>query len=97
MSDDDAVLSFALGATLQIRNATIGFESADGSQRRISRDVGPVPALKFRSIYRQSKHMSLEIEVDGIYAPISYLNGSDNEVVGALIDASFREKIALTP
>ena len=30
------------------------------------------------------------MEADGIYAPVSYLNGSDNEIVGAILDASFR-------
>ena len=28
--------------------------------------------------------------MDGIYAPVSYLNGSDNEIVGAILDASLR-------
>ena len=31
-----------------------------------------------------------QIEADGIYAPVSYLNGSDNEIVGAILDASLR-------
>lgn len=31
-----------------------------------------------------------ELEADGIYAPVSYLNGSDNEIVGAILDASLR-------
>ena len=29
-------------------------------------------------------------EIDGIYAPVSYLNGDNNDVTGALIDASAR-------
>ncbi|HLV30031.1 MAG TPA: hypothetical protein VKY57_00540 [Chitinispirillaceae bacterium] len=29
-------------------------------------------------------------EIDGIYAPVSYLNGNNNDVTGALIDASVR-------
>lgn len=32
----------------------------------------------------------LELEVDGIYAPIKYLNGDDNGVEGALVDANVR-------
>ena len=30
------------------------------------------------------------VEVDGFYAPVSYLNGDDNDVVGAILDASYR-------
>ena len=29
-------------------------------------------------------------EIDGFYAPISYLNGSNNEVIGAILDANLR-------
>lgn len=82
---------FALGASLQIRNATIAFESTDGSLFRANRDIGPVPVLKFRSRYNINNLTYTEIEADGFYAPISYLNGSDNEVVGAILDASLRQ------
>jgi hypothetical protein len=82
--------NFALGASIQIRNATISFESTDGSLFRTNRDVGLVPALKLRTNYHLNDRFYLEIEADGIYAPISYLNGSDNEVVGAILDASLR-------
>lgn len=81
---------FAIGGTLQLRNATISFESTDGSRFRTNRDLGPVPALKIRSKLDLNKNVYMELESDGIYAPISYLNGSDNEVVGAILDASFR-------
>lgn len=37
-----------------------------------------------------------EIEADGFYAPVSYLNGSDNEVVGAILDASLRQGLKVT-
>lgn len=82
---------FALGASLQIRNATISFESTDGSLFRSNRDIGPVPVLKFRTRYQYNSLTYTEIEADGFYAPISYLNGSDNEVVGAILDASLRQ------
>ena len=82
--------SFAIGPTLQIRNATISFESADGTLFRTNRNLGLVPALKIKSKYYLSDKFYTEIEADGIYAPISYLNGSDNEVVGAILDASLR-------
>ncbi len=31
-----------------------------------------------------------------MYAPVSYLNGSDNEVVGAILDASLRTGVKIT-
>lgn len=87
---------FALGASLQIRNATIAFESTDGSLFRSNRDIGPVPVLKFRTRYNASNRTYTEIEADGFYAPVSYLNGSDNEVVGAILDASLRQGLHVT-
>lgn len=83
--------NLGLGASIQIRNATIVFESGDGTLRQANRNVGIVPLLKFRAHYYFSERTALELEVDGIYAPISYLNGSDNNIVGALLDASLRQ------
>ena len=87
--------NFALGASVQIRNATISFESADGSIFRTNRDVGIVPALKLKTNYHFNKRLYAEIEADGIYAPVSYLNGSNNEVVGAILDASLRGGVSI--
>lgn len=87
---------FALGASLQIRNATIDFESTDGTLFRSNRDIGPVPVLKFRTRYAPNNNTYTEMEADGFYAPISYLNGSDNEVVGAILDASMRQGLNVT-
>ncbi len=81
---------FAFGATIQIRNATISFESGDGLLFRSNRDIGIVPALKLRTRSQLSPKIYAAIEADGMYAPVSYLNGSDNEVVGAILDASLR-------
>ena len=78
-----------LGASLQLRNATIVFTSVDGTLRRLERNVGPVPILKARA-GRQFDDFFLETEIDGFYAPISYLNGDDNDVVGAIVDWSLR-------
>lgn len=80
----------AIGASLQIRNATISFESTDGALFRTNRDLGPVPALKFRTNMKLNETFALEVEADGMYAPISYLNGSTNETTGAILDASLR-------
>lgn len=93
---DNEKFDFALGASLQIRNATIAFESTDGSLFRSNRDIGPVPVLKFRTRYNYSDRTYTEMEADGFYAPISYLNGSDNEVVGAILDASLRQGLNVT-
>jgi hypothetical protein len=87
---------FALGASLQLRNATISFESTDGALFRSNRDIGPVPILKFRTRYKPNPKTYTEMEADGFYAPISYLNGSDNEVIGAILDASLRQGLNVT-
>lgn len=93
--NDNERWDFALGASLQLRNATISFESNDGTLFRTNRDLGPVPALKIKSRTQLTDRVFAELEADGIYAPISYLNGSDNEVVGAILDASLRCGIEL--
>ncbi|MCC6876223.1 MAG: hypothetical protein IT378_18090 [Sandaracinaceae bacterium] len=80
----------AFGLSLQIRNATIEFESTDGTLLRQRGDVGPVPLLRARGRFHVWQGLFFAFEVDGIYAPISVLNGSDNEVEGALLDASVR-------
>ena len=87
---DDGRLRLAVGLSLQIRNATISFESTDGNEYRTNRDVGLVPALKLRGSAQVTDRYFIGLEADGIYAPVSYLNGSDNEVVGAILDASLR-------
>jgi hypothetical protein len=80
----------AIGLSLQIRNATIEFESLDGTLFRSNHNIGPVPILKFRWRQVFSSGFWLGSEADGFYAPISYINGSDNEVIGAILDASVR-------
>jgi len=80
----------SLGLSLQMRNAAIVFTSADGTQRRANRDVGPVPLIKLRGRWGVSERTWLGLEVDGIWAPIKYINGSDSDVEGALVDLSLR-------
>ena len=80
----------SLGFGLQIRNATIVFTSADGSLRADRRDVGPVPLIKFRGRWAFDNGVWWGTEIDGLYAPISGINGSDEEVTGAILDASLR-------
>ena len=76
----------AVGGSLQIRNATIDFTSADGTMRRTNRDIGPVPLIKFRIKHTFKTGWFIGGEIDGIYAPVKYLNGSNTDVVGALLD-----------
>ncbi|BDD02120.1 hypothetical protein [Persicobacter psychrovividus] len=90
LSDPDNDLRFGIGASLQIRNATINFASADGTLFRSNRNIGPVPALKFKLEKDWAEYYFLELEADGMYAPISYLNGSDNKTIGSILDANAR-------
>lgn len=87
---DDPRMELSIGGSLQIRNATIVFESADGVLSRSNRDVGPVPALKGRFAYTFDSGLWIAAEADGIWAPIKYFNGSDNGVEGAILDTSVR-------
>jgi hypothetical protein len=80
----------SIGVSLQIRDATITFTSADGTLRADRRDVGPVPALKFRGRWGFDSGVWWGTEIDGVYAPISGINGSSEEITGALLDASLR-------
>ena len=86
----DSERELELGAALQLRNATIEFTSADGSVRKAERDVGPVPVLSARLRLPTFDGQWFEFDVDGFYAPIKYINGSDNDVIGAIVDASLR-------
>ena len=87
-------LSF--GVSLQLRNATIEFATEDGTLLSSNRDIGPVPILKMRWNHDMGACWQA-IEADGFYAPVSYLNGDDNDVVGAILDASYRFGRYLTP
>lgn len=80
----------AVGASLQLRNATIDFKSANGELFRSNRDVGPVPLLKFRARLPLAGKFWWAFVADGFYAPIKYLNGGDSDVTGAILDASLR-------
>jgi len=90
-------LRVSLGGSLQLRDATITFTSADGSSRRARRDVGPVPALKAHVRYDFPSGWFGAVEVDGFYAPVKYLNGGKSDVVGAIIDASVRAGYRVHP
>jgi len=86
----------ALGLSFQLRNATISFASADGSLFRINENVGPVPIFKFRGRYSFNNGMWFGTEIDGFYASGKYITGSENDFVGAILDASARIGFELT-
>ncbi len=88
LSDPREELAFGLG--VQIRNATIQFRSVDGTQYRSREDVGPVPLLRARGRFPIASDWFFAFDVDGFYAFIPGLNGSDNNVEGAIVDASLR-------
>jgi hypothetical protein len=87
----------AIGASLQLRNATIDFSSVDGDLRETNRNVGPVPIIKFRAHIPLGGDYWFEGEADGFYAPVSYLNGDNNDVIGAIADVSLRAGRSLSP
>ena len=86
-----------LGASIQIRNATIDFTSADGSLRTTNRNVGIVPILKARFRWTFEKDWFLGAEVDGSYAAGPGANGSTDDFVGVFLDASIRGGVVLRP
>ncbi|MDC0711404.1 hypothetical protein POL68_23235 [Stigmatella sp. ncwal1] len=88
----------SVGASLQLRNATSTFTSADGTRRWSSRDVGPVPILKVRGRYTFGSGGWLGMEVDGFYASGGLFN-RDNDAdsfTGAILDASARAGMRVT-
>lgn len=93
--DRDPRRELAIGFSMQIRNADIRFSSLDGQSSVREANIGPVPLLKVRWREPWAGKWWLGAEVDGIYAPVSYLNGSDEEITGALLDASFRLGLSL--
>ena len=88
---------FAVGFTGQIRNADYRFTRLDGNAFARTNSVGFVPALKVRAEASLGRSAFAGFEADGIYAPISVLNGSDNETVGAILDASLRAGVRVHP
>ena len=92
---EDPERELALGLSLQIRNATIDYQSVDGTLQRSNRNIGFVPIIKFRTRQPLAENAYWGFEADGFYAPVSYLNGDNNEVVGAILDASGRVGLEL--
>jgi hypothetical protein len=81
---------FAIGLSLQLRNASIRFQSIDGSLFRVNQDVGPVPILRVRTRFPLGEQLWWGTEIDGFYASGRYITGSDNDFEGAILDGSCR-------
>lgn len=80
----------AFGLGLQIRDANIEFTSGNGEQFVGKRNVGPVPVLSYRGRFPVGQTAWIGAQVEGMYAPIKYLNGGDVDVEGALLDATIK-------
>ena len=81
-------LSFGVG--LQIRNATLNFQSLDGELQNSNRDIGFVPLLTTAGKFERENNLWWGFDAGGAFAPIKYINGSESDIVGALLDASIR-------
>jgi hypothetical protein len=88
LSDPEKEL--AIGASFQVRNASIQFSSLDGQLFRTNQNIGPVPILKFRTRLPFGRTMWWGSEVDGFYANGKYITGSKADFVGAIYDLSLR-------
>lgn len=97
--DPDPKQELAAGVSLQLRDAVISFASLNGEKMVSNRNIGPVPVLKFRSrhAFPGSDKFWWGSEVDGFYAPVSLLNGSTTDVVGAILDANLRAGWDINP
>ena len=86
---------FSAGAGLQLRNASIVFDSGDGEQRVVSQDLGPVPVLSTLTRYQGGGGGFVELSAEGFWAPIRYLNLRDVDVNGWLYDGALRAGVTL--
>lgn len=75
-------LRYSLGLGLQIRNARIIYTTADGARRFETRNVGPVPLLHTALRYTLDNKIYFNLDAQGFWAPVKYINGSDTDVEG---------------
>lgn len=93
ISTDNLVLG--AGLSLQLRNASIVFESLKSGDVSTSQNLGPVPIIKTWGSYRFDNGMFAGFEVDGFYASSAFFNGADFPFEGSILDASVRFGMAL--
>lgn len=93
----------SLGASLQLRNASIRFRSptAGNDEIVVSQNLGPVPILKARVAHHfvdsAIPGAFVEMEVDGFYASSAFINGAAYPFTGSIFDASLRTGWAPRP
>lgn len=87
-------LELSAGLSLQLRNATLRFESTDGAETVTSQDLGPVPIIKVRGEYQfpgtKVPGAFVGLEADGFYASSAFINGAEYPFTGSIFDASVR-------
>ena len=88
-------LTLGAGLSLQLRNASIVFESLTSGDLTTSQNLGPVPIIKTWGSYRFDNGLFAGFEVDGFYAKSSFFNGADFEFEGSILDASVRVGLEL--
>ncbi len=83
-------VTVGLGASLQLRNASLVFESATGEETVVSQDLGPVPVLAGRVEYDPQRGALepafFELEADGFYASSAFINGAEYDFTGSIFD-----------
>jgi hypothetical protein len=94
-NDPNTILG--LGASLQIRNASIAFTAVDGSARTVSQNIGPVPILKVRAAHWFSPLFGLDLVADGFYASSAFFNGATKPFTGWVWDASLSASTHIAP
>lgn len=100
-------LELAAGLSLQLRNASISFESFDdgatpqNEQLVISQNLGPVPIIKLRGEYRFADSAIpgafMGLEADGFYASSAFINGASYAFEGSIFDVSLRAGFSPRP
>ena len=91
-------LELAAGLSLQLRNASLRFESFDSASNEdelvIGQNLGPVPIIKVRAGYHfpggPIPGAFVEFEADGFYASSAFINGASYDFTGSIFDASLR-------
>lgn len=101
-------VELAAGLSLQLRNASIRFDSANqlanGNNDKelvVTQNLGPVPIVKVRAGYRPPDGLIpggfVELEADGFYATSAIFNGATYQFEGSIFDASARAGFAPRP
>ena len=87
-------IELAAGVSLQLRNASLGFESTNGESIVVTQDLGIVPILKLRGEYvfvdAAVPGAFVGLEADGFYASSAFFNGAEYEFEGSVFDVSLR-------